>query len=57
MTYKGLDVSNVPSYQRNITLATWKKIKAAGYSFVIIKAGGKIVHFRICWQRTRQEVY
>lgn len=40
MTYKGLDVSNVPSYQRNITLATWKKIKAAGYSFVIIKAGG-----------------
>lgn len=40
MATKGIDVSNVPAYQRNITQATWKKIKAAGYSFVIIKAGG-----------------
>lgn len=40
MATKGIDVSNLPDYQRNITQATWKKIKAAGYSFVIIKAGG-----------------
>lgn len=40
MSYKGIDVSNVPSYQRNISLSDWKKIKAAGYSFVILKAGG-----------------
>lgn len=40
MTYKGIDVSNVPDGQRNITVNDWKKIKNAGYSFVILKAGG-----------------
>lgn len=39
-TTKGIDVSNVPEGQRNITVDSWKKIKAAGYSFVILKAGG-----------------
>lgn len=39
-TTKGIDVSNVPAGQRNITVDSWKKIKAAGYSFVILKAGG-----------------
>lgn len=40
MATKGIDVSNVPVGQRNITQAVWKKVKAAGYSFVILKAGG-----------------
>lgn len=40
MATKGIDVSNVPAGQRNITLAVWKKVKEAGYSFVILKAGG-----------------
>lgn len=40
MPYKGLDVSHVPSYQRNITVDIWNKIRNAGYSFVILKAGG-----------------
>lgn len=40
MATKGIDVSNVPAHQRNITVDIWKKIKAAGYSFVILKAGG-----------------
>lgn len=40
MTYNGIDVSDVPSYQRYISLANWKKIKADGKSFVILKAGG-----------------
>lgn len=40
MKVLGIDVSNVPKGQRNITVDDWKKVKAAGYTFAILKAGG-----------------